>query len=113
MILPTMVILSDHQHSKLENFCIFVVSNNKGFISQNLKVVGPLGGKFDFLSPSGFGIQSDFDYGTSKIKFHSVRALKCHLNEKNLTHSRVKATISKSLHRFLKRTLVSLILDKR
>ena len=37
---------------KLENFCIFVISNNKSFISQNLKVAGPLGGKFDFFSPS-------------------------------------------------------------
>ena len=31
------------------NFCIFVISNNKSFISQNLKVVGPLVGKFDFF----------------------------------------------------------------
>ena len=46
------------QHSKLENFCIFVISNNKSLISQNLEVVGPLGRKFDFVSPSGFEIQS-------------------------------------------------------
>ena len=59
----------------LKNFCIFVISN-KSFISQNLKVVAPLGGKFDFFRPSGFEIQ--------KIKFHSVRALKCSLNEKNI-----------------------------
>ena len=83
------------QHSKLENFCIFVISNNKSFVSQNLKVVGPLGGKFDFFSPSGFEIQSDIDHRTSKIKFYSVRALKCYLNEKNLLHGRVTATISK------------------
>ena len=81
--------------TKLENFCIFVISNNKSFISQNLKVVGPLGGKFDFFSTSGFEIQSDCDYRTSKIKFYSVRALKCYLNEKTLTHGRVTATISK------------------
>ena len=37
--------------SKLENFCIFVISNNKSFISQNLKVVDPLRGKFDFSVP--------------------------------------------------------------
>ena len=42
-----------------------------------------------------FEIQSDFDSRTSKIKFYSVRSLKCHLNEKNLIHSRVTATISK------------------
>ena len=45
------------QHSKLENFCIFVISNNKSSISQNLKVEGPLGGKLDFFSPSGYKIQ--------------------------------------------------------
>ena len=71
----------------LEKFCIFVISNNKSFISQNLKVVGLLGGKFDFFNPSGFEIQSDFDYRTSKIKFYSVRALKCYVNEKNLMHA--------------------------
>ena len=81
------------QHSKLEKFCIFVISNNKSFISQNLKFAGPLGGKFNFFSPSGFEIQRDFDYRSSKIKFYSVRALKCYLNEKNLMHDRVTATI--------------------
>ena len=60
-----------------------------------MKVVGPLGGKFDFFSPSGFEIQSDFDYRSSKIKFYFVRALKCYLNEKNLIHGRVTATILK------------------
>ena len=50
------------------------------FHSQNLKVVGPCGGKFDFFRPSGFEIQSVFDYKTSKIKFCSVRTLKCYLN---------------------------------
>ena len=63
-------------------------------------VVGPLGGKFDFFSPSGFEIQSDFDYRTSKIKFYSVRALKSYVNEKNLIHDRVTATISKFSPRF-------------
>ena len=74
---------------------MFVISNNKSFISQNLKGVSPLGGKFDFFSPSGFEIQSVSAYRTSKIKFYSVRALKCYLNEKNLIHGRVTATISK------------------
>ena len=54
-----------------------------------------LGRKVRFFSPSGFEIQSDFDYRTSKIKFYSVRSLKCYLNEKNLIHGRVTATISK------------------
>ena len=75
--------------------CIFVISNNKSFISQTLKVEGPLREKLDFFSPSGFEIQSEFDYRTSKMKFYSVRALKCYVNEKNLIHRRVAATISK------------------
>ena len=33
------------------NFSQAINSNNKNFISQNLKVVGPLGGKFDFSVP--------------------------------------------------------------
>ena len=78
-----------------KNFCMFVMSNSKSFISQNLKVVGPLGGKSDLFSPSGFEIQSDLDYRTSKIMFYSVRTLKCYLNEKNLIHGQVTATISK------------------
>ena len=64
-------------------------------MSQNLRVVGPLGGKFDFFSPSGFEIQSVFDYRTSKFKFDCVRDLNCYLNQKNLIHCRVTATISK------------------
>ena len=60
-----------------------------------MKVVGPLGRKFDFVSPSGFEIQNDFDYRTSTIKFYSERALKCYPNEKNLIHGEVTATISK------------------
>ena len=75
--------------SKLEDFCKFVISNNKSFLSQNLEswVEGSI--------YSGFEIRSDFDYRTLKIKFSSVRALKCYLNEKNLIHGRVMATISK------------------
>ena len=35
----------------LENFWIFVISNNKSFISLNLKVIGPLGRAFDSSVP--------------------------------------------------------------
>ena len=62
-----------------------------GFISQILKIVSNLGGKFDFFSPSGFEIQGVSDHRTSKIKLYSVKAL----NEKNLIHDEVTATISK------------------
>ena len=47
-------------------------------------VVGPLGENLDFLVHLGFDVQAD-----------SVRALKRYLNEKNLIHGRVMATISK------------------
>ena len=80
--------------ANLKFFCIFVISTIKSFISQNKKVVGPLGGKFDFFSPSGFEILSDFDYRISKIKFDSVRALNYYLDEKNLIHDQVTATVS-------------------
>ena len=79
----------------LENFCIFVISNNKSFISQNLKACRSLERKVRFFSPSGFEIKGVSAYRTSNIKFYSVRALKCYLNEKNLIHGRVTATISK------------------
>ena len=81
--------------SNIVNLKIFAYCNNNSFITQNLNVVGPLEGKFDFFSPLGFEIQSDFDYRNTKLKFYFVRALKCHLNEKNLIHGRVTATISK------------------
>ena len=83
------------QLSKPENFCIFAISNAKSFISQNLKVVGPLRGKFDFFSLLGFEIQYDFDHKILNLKLCCARALKHYLNEKNLIHRRVPATISK------------------
>ena len=81
--------------SLASSFFIFVISNNKSFIFQNLKVVGSLGGRVDFFSPSGLDSESEFDYRTSQIKLYSVRALECYLNEKNLINNRVAATISK------------------
>ena len=49
----------------------------------------------DFFSPLGFDIQTNSDHKTQKVKLCSVRALKHYLNEKNLIHGRVMATISK------------------
>ena len=71
----------------------FVISNNQSFISQILKVAGPLEEKFEFFSLLGLKIQRNFDLETTKIKFHSVRALKRYLNERNLIHGRETATI--------------------
>ena len=62
--LSTITLYSTQQTGKFLHICN---SNNKNFISQYLKVVGPLGGKFDFFSPSVFEIQSDFDYRTLKL----------------------------------------------
>ena len=72
---------------------MFVISNSQSFISQILKVVGPFEEKFEFFSPLGFKIRRNSDLETTKIKLHSVRALKRYLNEKNLTHSRETAAI--------------------
>ena len=72
--------------NKHENFCIFVITNSKSFISQNLKAVRPLGEKFDFFIPSGTENHGDFDYITSRMKLCSVRAFKRYLNDKNLIH---------------------------
>ena len=55
-------------------------------MSQILRVVGLLGEKFKFFSPLRFKVQSNFDLETTKIKLHSVRALKRHQNETNLIH---------------------------
>ena len=55
--------------------------------------VRPIGEKFDFFSPSGSEIQSN--YKSSEIKLFSVGALKGYLNEKNLMQGRETATISK------------------
>ena len=45
--------------------------------------------------PLGFDVQTNSDHKTQKIKLCSVRALERYLNEKNLIHGRVMATISK------------------
>ena len=58
--------------------------------SQIFGVVGPLGENLDSVSLWGFDIQTNCDH-----KSYSVRALKRHLNEKNLIHGKVMAMISK------------------
>ena len=64
------------QQGETKNFCILVISSNPNFISEILKVVGPLGRMLDFFIPLGFEIQSTSDHKTSKTKFRSGRALK-------------------------------------
>ena len=94
------------QQSKAGNVYIFVIGDVQSFASQVFGVVGPLEENLDIFSPSGSDIQRNSDHKTQKIKLYSVRALKYYLNEKNLTHGRVIATISKLMHRFLKRALI-------
>ena len=72
-----------------------VISSSQSFISQLLNVVGPLGEKFDFFIPLGFGIQSAFDHKISKIKFCSDRAFIWHPKDKNLIHDSETPTILK------------------
>ena len=54
-----------------------------------------LGRKLHFLSPLQFDFQTNSDHKPKKIKVYSDRAVKRYLNEKNLTHGRVMAMISK------------------
>ena len=49
----------------------------------------------DIFSPLGFAVQTNSDQKTQKVKLYSVRALKRYLNEKNLIHGQVLATVSK------------------
>ena len=63
-------------------------------LGENLNFFSPLGENLDFFSPLGFDTRRTSDHETPKIKLYSVRALKCHLNDKNLIHGRVTATIS-------------------
>ena len=74
---------------------MIVISNIQSFTSQIFGVVSPLGENLDFFGPLGFDTQRNSDHETPKIKFYSVKALKCNLNDKNLIHGRVTATISK------------------
>ena len=50
-------------------------------------------------------MQGSFDLETTKIKLHSVRALKSYLNEKTLIHGRETAPSENLVHRVFKRTL--------
>ena len=81
--------------AKTGNVYIFVIADIHSFITQVFEVVGRLGENLDFFSPLGFDVQTNSDHKTQKIKLYSVRALKRYLNEKNLIHGRVMATISK------------------
>ena len=78
-----------------EHFYIFVIANIQSFTCQSFGVVGPLGENVDFFSTLAFRIQTNSDHKTPKIKIYSVRVSKRYLNEKNLIHGRIMATISK------------------
>ena len=71
------------------------MANVQRFTSQIFGVVGPLGENLDFVCPLGFYVQTNSDHKTLNIKLYSVSGLKRYLNEKNLIHGRVMATISK------------------
>ena len=83
------------QHSKTGNVYIFVDRQYTEFHISNFWSRRSLGRNLDFFSPLGFDVQTNSDHKTQKIKLYSVRALKRYLNEKNLMHGRVMATISK------------------
>ena len=74
-------------------FSVFVHSDYHCFISQNLKVIGFLGQKFNFFIPLGTQIEIDFHSANKRIQLHSFIALKWYLNDKSLKHGRRTATI--------------------
>ena len=84
-----------YQHSKIRNAHILVIADIQSFTSQIFGVAGPLGENVDISSLLRFDVQTNSDHKTHKIKTQSVRALKRHLNKKNLIQGRVVATISK------------------
>ena len=76
-----------------------------------MKVVGPLGRQFDFSVPRDLKFKAILITEPQKIKFYVVRALKCYLNEKNLIHGRITATISKFSPQIFE-TYISVIHDQ-
>ena len=70
-----------------------VIRSNQSFVSQILRIIGPLGETFDFLSHLGFDIQLDYGLETSRNELHSVIASKRYLNENNLIHGHEAAMI--------------------
>ena len=71
---------------------MFVTANIQSFTSQIVGAVSPLGENLDFFNPVGFDVQF---LVTSPKNRALLRSLKRYLNEKNVTHRRVMATISK------------------
>ena len=84
----------------------------QSFTSQILGVVGTLGENLDFFSLLGFDVQTNSDHKAPNIKLYSVRALKGYLNEKNLMHGRVMATISKFSQQIFETYFNCFIFDK-
>ena len=79
-------------YSNSGNFYIFVINNNQSFISQILKVVDPLGEKFDFSTPWDLKFKAIL----SGIYINQVplsQSFKSISNEKSLIHGRETATI--------------------
>ena len=64
-------------------------------MSQNSKVAGPLGGKFDFSAPRDLNFKAILITKSQKSSSTLSDLWNCYLNEKNLTRGRVMATISK------------------
>ena len=93
--LPSLSSHSFRPNSKTGNVYIFVIANIQSFTSQIFWCRWSLGRKPQFLGLLGFDIETNSDHKTQKIKLYSARALKGYLNEKNLIHSQVMATISK------------------
>ena len=82
----TQVIFDIHSDSFIQKCKLSLSHNLQIIISQILKVAGLLAEKFKFFILFGVHIEMDFYYLNMKIKLHALRALKQHLNNKNLAH---------------------------
>ena len=79
--------------TKLETFTYSKLPIYRFSHSQTFAVVGPLGVNLSVFSPLRFDVQTNSDHNIKR--FHSARALNRYLDEKNMIHGLVMATISK------------------
>ena len=82
----TQVIFDIHSDVFIQKCKLSLSHNLQIIVSQILKVAGLLAEKFTFFILFGVHIEMDFYYLNMKSKLHSSRALKQHLNNKNLAH---------------------------
>ena len=78
---------------------IFMTSDKQSFISEFLKVAGPLREKFKIFISLGIKIKLDFNYINARIKLHPFRTLKQYLNDDNIDMIEKQQQFENLLHR--------------